>query len=123
MIYNAHGNYSLRLQSDILIFELKGAFNIEGVKSSSDEALYLLSKSGLNNWRMILLLDKDTMLVWEAIPEVRRFFKKCVNSGCTAIAYVIAIETQRMVVERIFKYFDVSVKCFENEKDALSWLR
>lgn len=123
MIFTAHGNYSVALQNNILTLELIGGFNLEGVQKSCADALKLAKSKNLNSWQMLLTLDKETLMVWEAIDDIRQFLLLCSELGCQFFAYTIVLESQEVIIDKIFQTLNLEYKCFSKNSDSLQWLQ
>ena len=122
-MFGAHGNHSITVANNIITLELKGSFNLEGVQQSCTDTLKAAEKENSKNWQLLLILGEETLLVWEALDDVRNFIKLCDEKGCLSYAYVIAIQTHEEIVDKIFQPLNLNYKYFYNKTEALAWLK
>ena len=122
-MFSAHGDYSITVENNVITLDLKGSFNLEGVQQSCIDTLKVVENENSKYWKLLLILGEETLLVWEALEDVRNFLKLCDEKGCLSYAYLIAIHTHEEIVDKIFQPLNLSYKYFYNKTDALAWLK
>lgn len=123
MMFSSHGEFSLRWQQNILLMELQGSFNLEGVLSTNDKAIKQIENQNFDQWQMLITLAEETLLVWDSMPDARSFFQRCSENGCQAIAYRITDEVQQATIIKIFELLSLEFRCFYEKDEALEWLK
>lgn len=122
MIFNSHGDFSLYWHEDILVAELQGGFNLEGVKAVNEESRTMLEARSPKTWQMMFVLGDETLLIWDSVSEVKSFFLWCKEHGCRSVVHVVASEAQKRINDTLLEGIGLEFMSFYEKNEAFHWL-
>lgn len=122
MQYSPHGCSKIRIENNVLILELAGSFNKEGVKLVHNNVQSLISEQSPSKWSLIIFLERHTLLTMEAIEDTRYFFLWSQKHGCEKVAYVAISSIQIDATNLIFNNINIEKGFFKNIEDAKKWI-
>ena len=116
---NKHGNMVFSWQKDVLIIEVRGAFNKEGIDFWFSEIKKYFKNNGVKVWRRLEIWDEEAMGIPESIEVGKLIYDWLDDNGCTLTAVVIKNSLQETIIK---DRFNSNVKTFRNKEKAMEWL-
>ena len=116
----AHGYVEITWNKNVLILEVHGPFNDEGVLQTVVDIKKSVLEKKFKQWFRIEKLDEEAMGSPLTISIVNEMYTWASNHGCQATAVVISNLIQKKALEEIKQ--GSHVKVFQNIHDAQTWI-
>ena len=116
----AHGEADITWQDNILILEVHGPFNDEGVMKILASIKQSVLNKNIKSWYRIEVLDAEAMGSPQTISMVSDMYIWAQNNGCQATAVVISNLVQKQALKEIQQ--GTRVKVFKDVHQAKDWI-
>lgn len=114
-----HGNLNLIWEGDILIIELKGPFNEEGITYWITEIKNEVKTKGFARWKRLEIWDDNAFGSPKTNELAKSIFDWYESNGCYKSAAVVSYKRQAKILK---EQFNSSSRVFTNQPEALDWL-
>lgn len=114
-----HGEVSFDWKGDVLVIEVSGYFNEQGIKHYAPLLQESILEKDLNSWKRIEVWDDEALGCPETLALAKEIYNWYEENGCIAIAVVISNVVQKHVIESVFKS---SAEIFFEKSEAIDWL-
>jgi len=115
-----HGDkLGLKWVGDILVGEVHGAYNEEGITGVFTDIKESVLKSGLSSWYRIEIWN-DAIGSPEVVELLSEMYTWCKEHGCLATTAVITNRVQEKIIEERLPNI---VKVFADKEQAMAWLK
>ena len=115
-----HGDkLGLKWVGDILVGEVHGAYNEEGITGVFTDIKESVLKSGLSSWYRIEIWN-DAIGSPEVVELLSEMYTWCKEHGCLATAAVITNRVQEKIIEERLPNI---VEVFGDKEQAMAWLK
>lgn len=123
MQLKAHGNVNLTWNKNLLVVEVLGPFNLEGV----NHCFKKIQESVLANkpaaWARIDILDQETLGSPEVMRVIGATYKWCLEQGCSGVGSVCTTYLQAEILEKTRVSTGMNLAGFNTLSDAKAWCR
>lgn len=120
MSRNEHGQIIFSWRDDVLILDIEGAFNCEGVEYATNQLIKTVDDKGFSKWRRLEILSDEVMGSPEVLKMVKENFHWCERNGCFVTAVVVSSQFQTQVLGDFLG--DFHMKLFDDVESARKWL-
>lgn len=130
-MFNEHGGFELKLDGDILLAVVNGAWNVETAKAYGQAILKLIEPCKHKTWALISDVKEWELCTPDCELLMRQLWAECWGKGMKREA-VINNNIQSVKLDLFHKHTkqgslkvspDVFQRCFfETEKEAREWL-
>lgn len=114
---NAHGNWKLEWQGEVLTIRLFGAFNQEGLVELAEHVKSSIASHNISKWYLLEILDAEAMVTPEALAQLKALYDWYFASGCRSHALISKNVLQKEISLEIS---ESRVVFFDNETNALA---
>jgi hypothetical protein len=116
---NRHGNMNLSWHKEILVAEIEGAFNEEGLEYWFPKVKQLIENRKIDTWYRLEIWDEEVLGSPETIEHAKAMYEWYEENGCLAIAVVVCNRIQEQIITAMFQS---QAKIFRNKDEAIQWL-
>mgnify|MGYP000016901232 CR=1 FL=1 len=116
----AHGYADITWKKNVLILDVHGPFNDEGVLQTVNDIKKSVLDKNVKDWFRIEKLDEEALGSPLTISIVNEMYLWADNHGCQATAVVVSNQIQAKTMVEISK--DINYKVFRNSYDAENWI-
>ena len=110
-VFKPHGYYSITVESDVLIVDSVGPFNIELVVKYREALEEKIGGFAGRQWRQIIMLREDSLFTPDALEELKNAVKHRMSKGLIYSAVVIEHSEVKHLIEHqlasIYKSIDL----------------
>lgn len=98
---NAHGIWHISWVGNLLVIDLIGSFNKEGVIAVQQAIRSTVAEKKLTRWNRLVIYHENTLATPDAIEVMRDFLPWYDMQGCENYGVVCADPVQLMVIESL----------------------
>lgn len=121
------GNYSIKVQDNILHVDINGVFNDDLATSYDQDMRNLVQEMQGRPWGSLAIYHGNSIFTPEAEQALIEITKYRVQYGMVANATVILnsahADLQQMQLRRIYQASNITFHVFSDEKSAKNWLK
>lgn len=123
-MYEAHGEFTIKLSGSILQVSIIGAWNLETALAYQQEVQAVMTGKKLGTFAMITDINQWDLFTPDVAPIIRRLVREAVSGGLTHEAVIHKTSSIKL------EYFktpeslrnNLTRKVFSNTDEALIWL-
>lgn len=97
----AHGNWHINWVGNLLVIDLEGSFNKEGVEAAQNAIRESVLERNLSHWNRVEIYHENTLATPDALDDIRSFLKWYEQQGCENYGVVCAEPIQLMLLESL----------------------
>ena len=116
---NAHGDFTLFWDGDLLVVKTFGPFNELGLKIIISKIRESILNMGLESWRKMEIWDEETLGSPDVVATSQEVAKWYKDNGCIASAIIVCNSLQEQLVDKITTN---NTKSFRDQETAMNWL-
>lgn len=98
-VFKPHGYYSITVESDVLIVDSVGPFNIELVVKYREALEEKIGGFAGRQWRQIIMLREDSLFTPDALEALKKAVEYRISKGLVYSAVVIENSEVRRLIE------------------------
>ena len=95
-----HGNWNICWQANLLIIDIMGNFNIEGVLALQNDVRKRVLDKGITRWQRLEIYHGNTLTTPEGVFAVKRAVKWAEQHGCTRLGVICDNPIQLSILEK-----------------------
>jgi hypothetical protein len=114
-----HGNMKLSWYKQILIGEIEGAFNEEGLEYWFPKVKHLIETRKTDSWYRLEIWDEEVLGSPETIKHAKTMYEWYEDNGCIGTAVVVCNRIQEQIITAMLQS---QTKIFRNKEEAIEWL-
>ncbi len=124
---HAHGEFNFKVESDILILEGRGPWNVEAISRSPEVESEFQDKLYGNLWGVICIFYGDPILIPEAVDILIKDIVRDRVNGRAATALILEKQESSKIslthISQILSTAGEPFKQFDHRGEAEKWLR
>lgn len=97
----SHGTWEITLKCNLLIINIKGNFNVEGVVELHNDIRKVVLDKKLTSWNRLEIYEKNTLATPDAIIAIKKQLIRCKPFGCEYVGVICRESVQVYIIKQL----------------------